>query len=637
MVKQTVLKAVMIRITALVGAFWLLSMSLLTWAVAEDMLIQVKDYMSSHTAYPQSRESQLDDYEADLPGDMEVNTMGKIPVYYADLCPGRFMPIMTDPWLGGGLSSKSPLWGHWSLIFGVEPAAVYYDTEGNIIAKSGDFLSFAYSEKEFSLTPEGRGFILLEDSLKALKKFANQGPFSLRFSILLTNAIRLRMNGRFQGNQFIPVQVDVCYDSNKQWENLLTLEDTGEEPTVTIYAWNLEGFQYDSRPLRLGGVTYENLTEYILNFDYDNRTDAVFREQILRMDNVFDAVIWYGGSGSDVYGDYRFDLAVRCRPILYAVLRLWPTYLGSLVLVGLGLLLFSRWLKKRVTEPVEQIVCALKYGKRIGKTGRLLEICQLQERTDAQLEAAVETKNRLDQLQTRLEYAQGAEEKRRQLVSDITHELKTPLAVIHSYAECLMEGVAPEKREQQLSVILEEVQNMDAMVLQMLELSRLEAGKVNLKLEQLSLTALTEQVMTRFAPLIAGKNLQLIWSVPEEITLWGDKARLLQAITNLIGNAVKYTSDGGSIEVKILRQEKLVSFSVDNTASPLSAEDLEKVWDSFYRGDHSRREPGTGLGLSLVKNIIRLHGGSCYARNVSVRQEDRMETKVEFGFRIPQA
>lgn len=111
--------------------------------------------------------------------------------------------------------------------------------------------------------------------------------------------------------------------------------------------------------------------------------------------------------------------------------------------------------------------------------------------------------------------------------------------------------------------------------------------------------------------------------------------RISQAVTNLVNNAVKYTPPGGEITVKIFAKDRAVQFYIGNNSEPLSQEALEKVWDSFYRADHSRTEPGTGLGLALVKSIIQLHGGECFVRNISVRVEDRMETGVKFGFTIP--
>lgn len=632
MEKKKLLKAAMLRATALAGAFWLLAMCLVTWATAEHTLLQVQNHMGMLIGNPLDRQEI---HSSRLPGDMEVCTMGLIPQYYYWLNPGRYLPVMTDPWLGSSISSDSWLWGNWNMIYGLEPAAVYYDGEGEIIGKSESFICFEYGEKEFVNVPTGSGYILLDDSTMALESFGDASPTSAPLMFYMPGAARLRMTGRFQGSRFEPVQVDVRYNGTGVWENLLTLEDTGHEPTVTVYAWNIGGFNYNSRPFRFGGVTYESLTDFLLNFSYDTRTDEEFREQVRRMDNLFDALVFYGGSGSDVYGEYTFDLAVRYSPILYSVLRLWPVYLVSLLLLWIGLLWYRAWLKTRVTAPLEQLFIDLRYGGEIRKTGNILEIFQLQERVAAQRAGARDAKAQLDQLQTSLDYARSAEEKRRRLVSDITHELKTPLAVIHSYAECLMEGVAPEKREQQLSVILEEVRNMDDLVLQMLELSRLEAGKVRLQREQVNLAELTKGMLAKFEPLIKAKGLRICWDGEASFELWADKSRMLQALTNLLSNAVKYTPEKGTVILRIGLREGEVYFSVENTAPPLSAEALEQVWDSFYRGDTARNAPGTGLGLSLVKNIIKLHGGSCFVRNVSYQDGEQLETAVVFGFKIP--
>lgn len=635
MAKGTVLKAVAIRTAALLGAFWFLAMSLLTWVVAEDMLLQVKQNMMDFVLHPPGRERGLELYPEDLPGVMEVGAMGTAPQLYLDLGPRQVFPLMTDPWLGGGISNDSPLWGRWSLIFGLDAAVVYSNIQGEVTAQSGSFLTFAYSEKEYATVPSGMGYIRLEDSLGALNTYEEQSP-SLFWLFQPTRLMpRMRLTGRFQGSRFEPVQVDFCTDSAHNWQNILTLKDPGEEPVVTVYAWDQRSFRSDSKPVRMGGVVYENLTEYILGLDYENRTDALAQEESDRMDNLFDALICYGGHGKDKYGDYGFTVAVRCSPILYSVLRLWPLYLGSVLLLGLLLLLYLLWLKKRVTEPLESLGVSLKYGTRIFATGRFREIKQLQTLADAQAEAAMEAKNRLNQLQASLEYAQDGEKKRRQLVSDITHELKTPLAVIHSYAECLQEDIVPQKREEYLSVILEETRNMDAMVLQMLDLSRLEAGKVRLSRDAVSLLELAKGQLERFAPILEAKKLKLRWRQADAFSITADEKRMEQAVTNLLGNAVKYTPAGGEISVEIRLAEGEAIFSVENTARPLSGEALDKVWDSFYRADPARSEPGTGLGLSLVKNIIRLHGGACFVRNTSLRDGDSVETAVEFGFRIP--
>ena len=217
-------------------------------------------------------------------------------------------------------------------------------------------------------------------------------------------------------------------------------------------------------------------------------------------------------------------------------------------------------------------------------------------------------------------------------MSNITHELKTPLAVIHSYAEYLQEELSDPQQEKHLRTILEETEKMDAMVLQMLDLSRLEAGKVRLSTDRFSLTELTKAVAERMQPLFDARGLQVIFSIAENFTVTADEARMGQVITNLLSNAQKYTAAGGDICVRIYLRGSKACFRIKNTAEHLSQEALEKVWDSFYRMDTSRSTAGTGLGLSLVKSIVLLHSGTCYVKNITM---ENGAPGVDFGFDLP--
>ena len=166
---------------------------------------------------------------------------------------------------------------------------------------------------------------------------------------------------------------------------------------------------------------------------------------------------------------------------------------------------------------------------------------------------------------------------------------------------------------------------MDAMVLQMLELSRMEAGKVHLEPEQFSLTALTAGIVETLQPSAPDRLLQL--DSPQNITVTADKVRIRQAITNLVTNAIKYARGEGPVQIKIFRRGLNAYFVIENPCPPLSQDTLEKVFDSFYRADAARDRSGTGLGLPIVKGIITLHRGRCTVRNTS--------TGVEFSFQIP--
>jgi len=210
------------------------------------------------------------------------------------------------------------------------------------------------------------------------------------------------------------------------------------------------------------------------------------------------------------------------------------------------------------------------------------------------------------------------------MTSHIAHELKTPLAVIHSYAEGLKEHIAEEKRDKYVDVILSEVRRTDAMVLEMLDLSRLEAGKVKLSRDRFSLAALTRSVFEKLEMAARAKELQIGFDFPEDCTVTADEARMAQVIENFATNAVKYTPAGGHVQVRIKPSGAGVLFSVENDSAPLSEEARRKVWDTFYRTDEARSGGGTGLGLAIARNIVELHGGKCAVRNT--------KTGVEFSF-----
>jgi signal transduction histidine kinase len=212
------------------------------------------------------------------------------------------------------------------------------------------------------------------------------------------------------------------------------------------------------------------------------------------------------------------------------------------------------------------------------------------------------------------------------MVSNIAHELKTPLAVIHSYAEGLKEHIAEDKRDKYADVILAEAQRADAMVLEMLDLSRLEAGKVKLSREEFSLGELTGSVFGRLDMAIKAKDLQISYVFPESTTVTADESRIWQVVENFATNAVKYTPAGGSVTVRIQKSRSQTTFAIENDSAPLTTEELAKVWDTFYRTDESRSSGGAGLGLAIAKSIVELHGGKCSVKNT--------KRGLEFSFTI---
>ncbi|MBR6896701.1 MAG: HAMP domain-containing protein [Lachnospiraceae bacterium] len=250
----------------------------------------------------------------------------------------------------------------------------------------------------------------------------------------------------------------------------------------------------------------------------------------------------------------------------------------------------------------------------IGELGRHLnEMSEKLEEGVARLKAA------------NLELTRDIEEKeqleaaRSEFIGNVSHELKTPLAVIQGYAEGLQEGVAedPESAAYYCEVIIDEAQKMNRMVKKLLTLNELEQGREKLDLTRFDLTALTSGVCQAYGILAKNKGATIIFTRRDSAFTWGDEYKIEEVISNYISNAINHISGRMEIDVRIIEKEGTVRLEVENSGSHIPEEDIEKVWDKFYKVDkaHTRSYGGNGIGLSIVKAIIDLHGGRCGAQN----------------------
>ncbi len=284
----------------------------------------------------------------------------------------------------------------------------------------------------------------------------------------------------------------------------------------------------DYEPLTVDGKRYAGLSELLSEMEV-YPTDG----RIYRAGNLWDTVFVRTRSYiEDASGTFNLAVAIRCWPLPYTMLRLLPFYLVTFALVVICICLILRWIREKLTRPLELMVGAISAGIPVSPSAEWKEPRVLQQYIEDSHQERSHLNNEIQRLNTALAYAKDAEENRRQLISHLTHELKTPLAVIHSYAEGLQVGIAEEKKDQYLSVILEETEKMDVMVLQMLDLSRLEAGKVKLAVDQVSLIRLTQSIIDKFAPMMREKSQELSCEFPEELMITADEARIGQAITN---------------------------------------------------------------------------------------------------------
>ncbi len=623
--KPEIYRAIAIRTIAISLVLWLFAMGLVTWAAAVEMRDSVHDNLRESETFITDRESPWNNSKnLYIPGEMEANAMCSATDGYYLLSPNRFLPIMARK---DGVGSKEWLWGKWNLFFGVEPAAVFFDEEGNTVTKTGSHLLFFYAASDSTDVPQGVACIDLAPIIKSTdRNWDSFHGYPNGFGVLSNT--RLKVTGFFQGNELIPQKIDMSWDSDN-WSNVYTAEDFRNQPLVTVYGWELRSFIKEEVPVTREGERFSTLEDLL-------ESRIGMEDPYLYEDSLFECILVnYRWAMSDSYGNYGVVFGVRIRPLEYAFLRLLPFMMITLVLTGLGVYWYLRWVKKHIKQPLEAVKTAEAVGVNYKPSGKLREIYEVEERYASNYQTMSQAKGELNRLNKALGYAKDAEESRRQWISNITHELKTPLAVIHSHAEGLLEDIVPEKRETYLNVILEETESLDAMVLQMLDISRLEAGKVRLNYESFFLDAMIQRVLDKFSVLAKEKKLAIKWNREGDFPVTADEVRMEQVITNLISNAVKYTPVQGEINITLLQKEHQVYFAINNTATPLTPEQLEMVWESFYRVDPSRSEPGTGLGLSLVKNIVELHGGKCFARNVFKQSSGNFQGGVEFGFTLP--
>ena len=238
--------------------------------------------------------------------------------------------------------------------------------------------------------------------------------------------------------------------------------------------------------------------------------------------------------------------------------------------------------------------------------------------TNLELEKDVEEKSHIDEM-------------RKSFISDVSHELKTPIALIQGYSEGLIENVNTdeESRKYYAEVILDEATKMDKLVKQLLELMKLEYGKMNFNNENFNIIELEKEILRKSEVMIQKENIKVEMDKQEEIMVYADDFYIDQVLTNYITNAIKYSTQiNGEKKIKIKNtiNDHKVRISVFNTLEGLSDEDLVHIWNRFYKIDESRNrsDGGTGIGLSIVKAIMNNYGNEYGAKNV--------EGGVEFYF-----
>lgn len=211
-----------------------------------------------------------------------------------------------------------------------------------------------------------------------------------------------------------------------------------------------------------------------------------------------------------------------------------------------------------------------------------------------------------------------AEKARREFISNVSHEIRSPITSIKGFIGGIIDGVIPRDKEKYyLSITYEEIQRLTRLVNDLLDLSAIEAGQFRLRIDELDINEIIRITVIKFETKIREKKLNVDVLFNEEHQyVAGDRDRLIQVMTNLIDNAIKYSDEGGIIKICSKVRGEKVLVSVFNNGPLIAKEDLPHIWDRFYKADKSRTSKiSTGLGLPIVRNILTQHGEDIWVEN----------------------
>jgi PAS domain S-box-containing protein len=250
-----------------------------------------------------------------------------------------------------------------------------------------------------------------------------------------------------------------------------------------------------------------------------------------------------------------------------------------------------------------------------------------------------------EELQRAKEAAEAANQAKDEFIDIVTHELRSPLSSVLGSVGFLQDGAAGSVSEEQLEflhIIEANVTRMAALASDLAEISRIESGQLQLEIEPVSMAGVVGEVTQSIRLQVERKDQTLILQVPDDLPMvWGDRMRLAQVLTNLVGNAHKFTSEGGRIAIRAERAAnwwdaqgaaEVVYVAVEDNGIGIGAEDLPKLFQKFSRvGDRKTRQiPGTGLGLSIAKSLVEMQGGCIWC-------ESELGKGSTFHFTVPVA
>lgn len=304
------------------------------------------------------------------------------------------------------------------------------------------------------------------------------------------------------------------------------------------------------------------------------------------------------------------------------------------VMVSSGAIIISIFviivLSRNISHPIHVLSIIAKRMAKLDFDVKYKQAKHISREIDELGESVNELSNALEQtiselksanvnLQQDIEKKEQIDEMRKEFLANVSHELKTPLALIQGYAEGLKECVQddPESREFYCDVIMDEAEKMNRMVRQLLTLNQLEFGNNAVEMARFDITELIDGVIASESLMAEQKQASIHFRKEGAVYVWGDEFKVEEVITNFLTNALNHAKGERKITISFAQYDKLVRTSVFNTGEPIPEEELDKIWEKFYKVDKARTREygGSGIGLSIVRAIMDSFHQKCGVRN----------------------
>ena len=397
----------------------------------------------------------------------------------------------------------------------------------------------------------------------------------------------------FKKNDMIATSKEVInsYVKNKDYDELnrisyrnnICIEILGANDTIYASGTNNTCILLDSKAIKKNKAKFISSSDKIINFTSYN---YIYNDELLIYgEKINDGSIVFISSPLRIMGSI---LEIIQKEFIYC----------SVVIIAISLIA-AYFLSRKFSNPITRIT---KESKKMARGNYDVEF----------KESSIEEINELAQTlnNTSIELSK-TENLRRELMANVSHDLKTPLTLIKANAEMVKDltYANEKKRNKNLDVIIKETDRLNMLVEDILDLSKAQSKTMKLELKRINLNELVKSILTRYEVLKEKSGYNIKFNSDNEYVIEADRKRLEQVIYNLINNALNYTGSDKVVKVNIKGKKDKVILEVIDTGKGINKEDIDYIWDKYYKADKSyhRMIVGTGLGLSIVKNILEMH------------------------------